>query len=119
MDGTTLKRLQQQTRGESGPGHDAESPNFEGLLALSALLKGLPEALMLRQQQTGQGSSWMPELAVPRSLMLAVYPGEWEGGLGLGLAGNGMEWVLKGGGMEGRKNEVGKGRKKGRKEGRK
>lgn len=47
------------------------------LAAVASLLKGLPHALMQAEQQRGvRGGAWMPELAVPQSLMLAVYPGE-------------------------------------------
>eukprot|EP00798_Chlamydomonas_sp_ICE-L_P030218 gene30218-35206_t len=77
LDDMALRQIQKKhSRGASGTGGDADRESFAGLLALSALLKGLPEALMLQQEQAAQGPSWMPELAVPRSLMLAVYPGE-------------------------------------------
>ena len=69
-----------------------DSDGCVALAAAAALLKGLPHALMERRRQlssSGGGSggsgggphdalvppSWMPELAVPESLMLAVYPG--------------------------------------------
>ena len=43
---------------------------------VAALLKGLPLALMEQDAARGEGSMLLPPLAVPHSLMLAVYPGE-------------------------------------------
>ena len=67
-------------------GREEEEGGRNALAALCALLKGLSHALMLRNQEivsSGGGENphllstplWMPELAVPESLMLAVYPG--------------------------------------------
>jgi len=49
------------------------------LAQVAALLKGLPFALMEAHeaiQASGTRAAWLPPLAVPHSLMLAVYPGE-------------------------------------------
>ena len=75
-------------QGSDGSGRDK---GRAALAALCAMLQGLPHALMLCNRElaaalygdgTADGSDvsyahelWMPELAVPESLMLAVYPG--------------------------------------------
>ncbi|MEW5314181.1 MAG: hypothetical protein WDW38_005696 [Sanguina aurantia] len=73
----------EQIRGSSG---------CQALAGAGALLKSLPHALMQRQRQQqrqgaglaggsgarpglGLGCGWLTELAVPESLMLAIYPG--------------------------------------------
>ena len=96
-DGRQLRAITGASPSRSSSSHEGgsrdrqllDSDGCVALAAAAALLKGLPHALMERRRQRssvcGGGDeaphdvvlppSWMPELAVPESLMLAVYPG--------------------------------------------
>ena len=89
ITGASPSRLSSSHESGSRDRQLLDSDGCVTLAAAAALLKGLPHALMERRRHRssvggggGEGPhglvlppSWMPELAVPESLMLAVYPG--------------------------------------------